>query len=185
MTKQEIEAKAKAILPALKALIFNEDAAQEPEKVKAAEVTLIDGTVVNVLPALEVGATATIIDSEGNEIAAPDGSHELQDGTVIQVAGGVITEIEMIEAAPEADAKTPPAPPQFSKTDVEAMIAPLKAELAANKTALKQMYEVVEALAAQPAAPATEPKHNPFAKKNDPEIASKLALALSKLNHNN
>ena len=65
------------------------------------------------------------------------------------------------------------------------MIAPLKTELAANKTALKQMFEVVEVLAAQPAASPAEPKPHPFAKKADPEMASKLALALSKLNHNN
>lgn len=181
MTPDQIREKAQAVLPALKALLFNDTPPAATEKVKAAEVTLVDGTVLSVTPALEVGATVTLLDSEGKEIPAPDGSHELQDGTVIEVAGGVITEVKAIKAAPE-EAQAEPA---FTAADIEAAIAPLKAELAAQREAMKSMFSVVETLAAQPATAPTEPKAHPFAKKTDAEVNSRLALALSKLNQTN
>ena len=184
MTPDQIREKAQAVLPALKELLFNDTPPAETEKVEAAEVTLVDGTVLSVSPALEVGATVTLLDSEGKEIPAPDGSHELQDGTVIEVAGGVITEVKAIEAAPE-EAQAEPAAPAFTAADMEAAIAPLKAELAAQREAIKSMFSVVETLAAQPATAPTEPKAHPFAKKADPEVNSRLALALSKLNQTN
>lgn len=184
MTQEQIRQKAQAVLPALKALLFNDTPPAETEKVKAAEVTLVDGTVLSVMPALEVGATVTLLDSEGKEIPAPDGAHELQDGTVIEVAGGVITEVKAIEPTPAA-AQAEPAAPAFTAADMEAAIAPLKAELAAQREAMKSMFSVVETLAAQPATAPTEPKAHPFAKKTDPEVNSRLALALSKLNQTN
>lgn len=65
---------------------------------KFLDATLEDGTMVQIEPALEVGAAVIVIDAEGNPMAAPDGSHTLLDGTVIETAEGLITNIVEAEA---------------------------------------------------------------------------------------
>lgn len=62
------------------------------------DATLADGTVVKVEPAIEEGATVVVVDSEGVENPAPNGEHQLEDGSVIVTEGGVIIEVV---AAPE------------------------------------------------------------------------------------
>ena len=71
---------------------------------KFLDATLEDGTMVQIEPSLEVGAAVIVIDAEGNPIAAPDGEHTLLDGTVIETAEGLITNIEEAEAE-EVEAK--------------------------------------------------------------------------------
>lgn len=57
---------------------------------------LADGTEVQVEPSIEEGAEVYVIDAEGNSVAAPDGEHQLEDGSVIVTEGGVI--IQIVEA---------------------------------------------------------------------------------------
>lgn len=54
---------------------------------------LADGTEVQVEPSLEEGAEVYVIDAEGNSVAAPDGEHQLEDGSVIVTESGVIIQI--------------------------------------------------------------------------------------------
>jgi len=71
---------------------------------KFLDATLADGTAVKVEPSVEEGASVLVITAEGEEVPAPDGSHELADGVVIVTEGGII--IEVIEAVPaEVEAK--------------------------------------------------------------------------------
>jgi hypothetical protein len=65
---------------------------------KFLDATLADGTAVKVEPSVEEGASVLVITAEGEEVPAPDGSHELADGVVIVTEGGII--IEVIEAVP-------------------------------------------------------------------------------------
>ena len=65
---------------------------------KFVDATLADGTAVKVEPSVEEGASVLVITAEGEEVPAPDGSHELADGVVIVTEGGII--IEVIEAVP-------------------------------------------------------------------------------------
>lgn len=60
------------------------------------DAVLADGTEVKVEPAVEEGAEVYVIDAEGNSLAAPDGEHQLEDGSVIVTEGGVI--IQIVEA---------------------------------------------------------------------------------------
>jgi hypothetical protein len=78
-------------LPEIKKVLFGSDDTTETVEtteeaaVEAAflDAKLVDGTIVRVEPAVEVGAVVKVIDEAANEIDAPDGDHELEDGTII------------------------------------------------------------------------------------------------------
>jgi hypothetical protein len=123
---------------------------------KFIEATLADGTAVKVEPAVEEGASVFVL-ADGEEIPAPDGSHELADGTVIVTEGGII--IQVLEAVP-AD----PAPQDMSKDAPKATddITPILSAIAdrltnieskfADLTTLKAKLATIEAKAAKFAA---------------------------------
>lgn len=180
MNRTELTALVASKKVAIKKLLFDETPPATPADF--ATVTLVDGTEVTVLPALEVGATAKVMGNEG-EIDAPDGDHELQDGTIIVVAGGVITEVKEVA---EAAAAKPPAPtvtPDQMAAALAAQATALRAEFSAMlnpvREGTKAVFEVVEAMAAAPAAAPVETKTNPFGPKPDmDDFATKLQNAL-------
>lgn len=57
------------------------------------EAKLIDGTIVKWEGELADGTALTVVMPEG-EVAAPDGIHELSDGTLVETAGGLVVNIE-------------------------------------------------------------------------------------------
>lgn len=57
------------------------------------EATLVDGTIVKWEGELADGTALTVVMPEG-EVAAPDGIHELSDGTLVETAGGLVVNIE-------------------------------------------------------------------------------------------
>jgi len=59
------------------------------------EATLVDGTIVKWEGELVEGAALIVVLPEG-EVAAPDGIHELEDGTIIETAGGLVVSIQAI-----------------------------------------------------------------------------------------
>lgn len=67
------------------------------------DAVLADGTEVKVEPAIEEGAEVYVIDAEGNSLAAPDGEHQLEDGSVIVTEGGVIIQIVEAPVVDEGD----------------------------------------------------------------------------------
>lgn len=70
---------------------------------KFLDATLESGELVQIEPALEVGAAVVVIKDENPEPAS-DGEHTLLDGTVIETAEGLITNIVEAEAE-EVEAK--------------------------------------------------------------------------------
>lgn len=100
-------------------------------EVKAMDITLEDGNILRVDSETEdlIGKTAVVIDSEGNESAAPDGSHTDSNGRVITTEGGVVTSV------------TEPT------EDASAKIAALEAELADATAALQTALATIEAQA--------------------------------------
>lgn len=183
--------KIHAKLPELKKLLFADEPAPEPKKkVEAAKATLVDGTEIEVTPAVEVGATVTVTGPEGEQLPAPDGEHELQDGTVIKVAGGVITEVMAIEA----DKKHEPAPVDMTQLmaavdqRIEAAVAKVsekfKADDATTRKVIGEILTVVQEMAEVPAEPAIKEKRNPFSsEKPATDWVSKLAKAQSTINN--
>jgi len=141
--------------------------AEEVTKVEMAEYSLADGTKV-MISALEIGGKVEMADGT----PAPQGEHQLMDGTSIQVdETGTIIEI----ASPKEDivVEEPVAPAQ----DTTAMSADLKAEFAEQKSQLEtkiaeleskvkqgfaQVAELVEALSNTPTAEPTQKAANAF-----------------------
>jgi hypothetical protein len=87
-----------AKLSAIKKVLAEE---QAPEAVALEDAKLIDGTIVRIEPAIEIGATVQVISEDGSLTDAPDAEHELESGDVIKTEGGVIIEIIPIEAPVE------------------------------------------------------------------------------------
>lgn len=80
----------------------NEETAPEEEsKSKFMDATLEDGTLVQIEPALEVGAAVVVIDADGNPMAAEDAQHVLADGTKVTTKDGLIVEIIPAEVVEE------------------------------------------------------------------------------------
>lgn len=67
---------------------------------KFAEAKLVDGTVIKVEGDLMEGAAVKVV-TEDAEVPAPDGVHELEDGTKVETKDGVIVKIEKVEAPAE------------------------------------------------------------------------------------
>ena len=122
---------------------------------------------------LQVGDKVTVVTAEGQEMDAPDGTHELEDGTKIRTVGSVVEEIygadgekelsaeemadvedvveEVVdaieEAAPEAE---------VSVAEIVSEIADaLKEEMAAMKTKMELLEDKVASLMDGPAAEPT------------------------------
>lgn len=149
------------------------------------DAKLIDGTIVR-YEALEVGMPLLIIDEAGNELPAPDGEHQLEDGTMITVEGGIITEIATkAEEAPEAEMpieQPMAAVESVSKEDFEALKSEvdslktkfeeftktnetLSADNVAMKKIVKETFSIVEKLAKVPSDnPVSVRSNNPFKK---------------------
>ena len=195
--EKSLREKVVAKLSAIKKVLAEET---PQEEVQLEDAKLVDGTIVRIEPALEVGATVQVIGEDGEMIEAPNGEHELESGDVISVEGGVIIELipisveepieeEMSEEAPVEEATSP-------KLDVEALqnqlieklntsisdkinnlkfasveeIETLKAE---NKTLKESLVDVVELFEKFASTPKEEPKkkpYNPFADKEKKEF---------------
>jgi hypothetical protein len=179
----EIQERVKAKLGEIKKLLFNDEQAQ-----KFVEATLVDGTVVSVEPALEVGAVVSVIGDGGEMLPAPDASHELNDGTLVVTEGGIIVEIVAVAEAPAepAEAAAEPAKPAaLSVDDIQAKVmakvsqsiaerinsmkfaaakdvAALKKENGELKKALGELADVFEAFATAPVAEPKKKVNNPF-----------------------
>lgn len=161
---------------------------------KFMDAKLKDGTIVSWegdAPAM--GLPIMVVDEAGNKLPAPDGEHELEDGTVIVVSGGMIVEVKpSAEAAPAAEEGMGDDKPQGAgitasqaKTIIESVIketvftnqeylnkisaleksnSELKAELESQRSLLKETFSLVEKIADAPVV-APEKKNDGFMKK--------------------
>jgi hypothetical protein len=133
------------------------EVAKAEEPIKMAEIKLVDGNVVSVEGEFVVGAKIYLVTPEGL-VPAPNGEHTAEDGTVVTVMDGVITEIEAKEEAPEVEAM----PEEMSeinklKTEMASMLAELKSLKASfekqnetSKLTLSAINKIIE-------TPVTEP----------------------------
>ncbi len=175
-------------LPSIKKLLFNE----EVQEVEAAQAKLADGTILNIEPALEVGAKADVMDEAGELTPAPDGQHELEDGTLITIEGGLIVEVQAVEAPAEeemsADVDGEPVPEAPVALDIEKLqeqliqklnvaitekieklrfakieeVESLKAENKTLREACEKMVELVEKFSETPKEEPKKKVANPF-----------------------
>ncbi len=73
--------------------VFSDAEVEETTEDNFAEATLVDGTIVKWEGELADGTALVVVMPEG-EVAAPDGIHELSDGTIVETAGGLVVNIE-------------------------------------------------------------------------------------------
>lgn len=142
-------------------------------KVEMAEYSLVDGTKV-MISALEIGGMVQMADGT----PAPQGEHQLMDGTTIQVDElGTIVEISSPKEDTIVEEPVAPAAPVAPAQDTTAMAEELKAEFAEQKSQLEakiaeleskvkqgfaQVAELVEALSNTPTAEPTQKSANAF-----------------------
>ena len=123
--KQTIDNMSKETLDKVKSLIFGEDttevaveATPEVTEVKLMAAELADGTMVNIEPALEVGAVVTV-EVEGEVAPMPNGEYPLADGTVVTVMEGAISDIKEVEAEEEEAMETEATPKAETVTEAK------------------------------------------------------------------
>ena len=198
-------------LPEIKKLLFGSDDTTETVETTEAAVEaafidgkLVDGTIVRVEPAVEVGAVVKVIDEAANEIDAPDGDHELEDGTIIRTEGAVIVEVMAPEAEEEESEEEVEAEEkekeEMASEDVDLKMSAIAADvLAAHnfasaeaieginsrfdemEKAIGMITDIVEKMAAKPSVEPTKKVNNPFAKAtSDADIVEKMRKALKK-----
>lgn len=119
------------IMKALYELVNKVRKSLNMEEIKApeafAEATLKDGTIVKWEGELAQGTAVMVVTPEG-EAPAPDGTHELEDGTTFTTEGGLVTDV----VAPEGFAK---------------QIKPYEDRLATLESLLKSTLETAQASA--------------------------------------
>ena len=130
-------------------------------KVELAQAKLADGeTVVEFEGDIIAEGTALFIVTEEGSAPAPDGDHEMEDGTVVTVTDGIVTAIKEKEAEAEAGADE-------MKELQEALTAlgtELKAELSKLKIDLASKDEKIAALEVEKTVLETQLKSTPATK---------------------
>lgn len=136
---------------------------------------LKDGSKID-LSGLEIGAEAMLVDESGNASPAPDGEHELVDGTMVTTVGGKVEGIETPQAEAEPIEEPETEMPMEMEVDkfeeVNGNISSLQAENEALKAkiasiegkfsqAINDLSDVVLGLASTPSAgPIQAPKNS-------------------------
>ena len=181
---------------------------EAPASVELEDIKKVDGTILRIEPAIEIGATVQVIGEDAELIKAPDGDHELESGDVIKTEGGVIIEImavegeeeevveeEMSEETPEVKAQ--PIDVQALTDNVMnklnealnekinnlkfAAIADVKTLTERNKTlteAVSELVGIVEQFAGTPSEEPTKKVKNPFKQDSKEFDFSKIGAAL-------
>ena len=128
INNKTIDNMSKETLDKVKSLIFGEEtkevaveATPEVTEIKLMAAELADGTMINIDPALEVGAMVTV-EVEGEVAPMPNGDYPLADGTVVTVMEGAITDIKEVEAEEEEAMETETTPEPVAETVTEAKI---------------------------------------------------------------
>ena len=107
--------------------VFSDEEVVATEETNFAEATLVDGTIVKWEGELMEGTALVVVLPEG-EVAAPDGVHELADGTIIETAGGLVVNIQaMADVATEDN--------QFTSEMLDSLIEKAMAKYAEAFTA--------------------------------------------------
>ena len=82
-----------SVISTLKSVFADAETEEVVAEEQFGEGTLVDGTIVKWEGDLVEGAALVVVMPEG-EVAAPDGIHELSDGTIVETAGGLVVNIE-------------------------------------------------------------------------------------------
>jgi hypothetical protein len=82
-----------SVISTLKSVFADAETEVVAEEKTFGEAALVDGTIVKWEGELMEGTALVVVLPEG-EVAAPDGIHEVSDGTIIETAGGLVVNIQ-------------------------------------------------------------------------------------------
>ena len=191
-------------IEALKKLAFNETVEEVAEPTEETTETteteqafvdaqLSDGTIVNIEPDIELGASVAVATEEGI-VTAEDAEHELASGERILTVGGIITEIiateeevveeevaDEIEEEEMNDEVSAPNPKTvIERTEVEKKFAELEERLAealkANDEFKSQVIATLEDLSNEPSAAPTVKRKSDAFKRTEPSFEEKINI---------
>lgn len=153
---------SKSLIQEIRSMLKFNDA---PESVEMASAVLTDGTVIKWEGELAVG-TAILVETAEGDIPAPDGTHELENSTLVTTVGGVVTEV--VEPSPEVEIEASQEFATIEKfnevvSNLESKIAELTAQfesvvakLEKQSEAFSKTVDLVEKVANLPSAEPTK-----------------------------
>ena len=154
------------------------------------DAKLVDGTVVKVAgDSLVEGAKVVVVTADA-EIPAPDGVHELEDGTKLETKDGVIVKVEEVVGEmeegveiPEAEAPTIDAPMEMSKEMMELLkefISKMGEKVSKMEQSYSSLQDEFNSFKKQPAGKKlSDGKTEVFTKENDDTLSARIAALKS------
>ena len=123
--------------------IFDFFKKDEEIKVMFAEITTIDGVVMQYEGDLIEGSAVFVLDAEGNQIPAPEGQYqvELEGIKIVNVdVNGVVTAIEDVAVEEEPMSEEEPVNEMMSKQEFDAIIQQVITDTDSRITALESKF---------------------------------------------
>lgn len=123
--------------------IFDFFKKDEEIKVTFAEITTIDGVVMQYEGDLVEGSAVFVLDAEGNQIPAPEGQYqvELEGIKIVNVdVNGVVTAIEDVAVEEEPMSEEEPVNEMMSKQEFDAIIQQVITDTDSRITALEAKF---------------------------------------------
>lgn len=123
--------------------IFDFFKKDEEIKVTFAEITTIDGVVMQYEGDLVEGSAVFVLDAEGNQIPAPEGQYqvELEGIKIVNVdVNGIVTAIEDVAVEEEPMSEEEPVNEMMSKQEFDAIIQQVITDTDARITALEAKF---------------------------------------------
>jgi hypothetical protein len=153
------------------------------------DAKLVDGTVVKVEGDSLVEGAKVVVVTEDAEIPAPDGVHELADGTKIETKDGIVAKVE--EAVAEAEGEKPEVevevevPEVSMEKEVMELLKDFMSKMGEKISKMEQSYSALEnefnAFKKEPAAKkVADGKTEKFNKQNnEDDVDARLATIMS------
>ena len=123
--------------------IFDFFKKEDEVKVMFAEITTVDGVVMQYEGDLVEGSAVFVLDAEGNQIPAPEGQYqvELEGIKIVNVdVNGVVTAIEDVAVEEEPMSEEEPVNEMMSKQEFDAIIQQVITDTDARMTALEAKF---------------------------------------------
>ena len=123
--------------------IFDFFKKEDEVKVMFAEITTIDGVVMQYEGDLVEGSAVFVLDAEGNQIPAPEGQYqvELEGIKIVNVdVNGIVTAIEDVAVEEEPMSEEEPVNEMKSKQEFDAIIQQVITDTDSRITALESKF---------------------------------------------
>jgi hypothetical protein len=196
MNKSKITAK-EALMQIGKLLKMDFAAIQKFETAK-----LADGTEITWDGELAEGTAIMVVAEDGNQMPAPDATHELEDGTKVTTVGGLVTKIEGKEVEVEVEMAAPIDMAKIEErmgaceekmksieTKMTEMFATIESKYEAvnklNESKFEAIKVIVDEIAEEPAVAVEKPKQSTFSKAAGKKSAVEMMAAYKKFTNQN